>query len=237
MKNDDTWRVAARLLLLLTGLSILQLHAQNDESLDGVLFKSGQAYGVRGEQSEILTNTVKLPFDVEVSTNGTFKVGNGQERKFEEGQMIRSDGWLINSEGLVQPVFDFLWMQGGRVMVVRDGVATPLGDSMTFTNNLCLSSDGTCRYPNGARSRTVDGQIFGLDGAFVPSKDAATFKNGRMVVQKDATLFPLRTSEIMGMNDGTAVYGDGTIKRRDGTTVQVREDQTVLLEGVATPRF
>ena len=190
-------------------------------------------YCVRGEQLEQLTNVLRLPFEVEVSPNGTFRVENSKARRLEDGQTIRRDGWLINSNGLIQPVFDFVWMQGGRVIIVRGGVAEPLREAMTFSNNLHLAPDASCVYPGSTRSRLADGQLFRMDGTPVPSKDGATMKNGVVVVQKDATLFSLPPFQVMGMSDASAVYGNGVIKSRDGTTIRLQEGQTVLIEGAA----
>jgi hypothetical protein len=250
-------RISASVLFFVWVPSLV---AQMDDNLDGVIAKAGTVYCMRGEQLEALTNVLKLPFDVEVKTNGAFKVTDGKERKLEDGQMIRSDGWLVSgeaviqrvdddsirrmyslfvvhgAEGLIQPVVDFVWMRAGTVFVVRDGVAEELRASMTFSNGLYLAPDASCVYPGGGRSRIVDGQLFRLDGTTIPAKDAVTLKNGTVFVQKDATLISLQQVGIIGMNEGTAVHGDGLIRSRDGTTFRLREGQTILIEGVATRR-
>jgi len=99
-----------------------------------------------------------------------------------------------------------------------------------------VAPDGYCVYSDGGRSRLVDGQLFRLDGTFVPAKDTVTLKNGHVTVQKSGTLVPLTPIQIMGMNDGTRVHGDGFIQRLDGTTMQLREGQTILVDGVIVRR-
>jgi hypothetical protein len=183
---------------------------------------------------ELLTDNLKLPFDIEVNTNGSFKVGNGQERKLEEGQVLRRDGWLLNRDGSTWPVFDYVAMKEGKVIVVRDGQAETLTAPTTFPGNLKIAPDGSCVYPNGSSARLADGQLFRLDGTSVPAKDTVTLKNGRVVVQKSGTLISLMPSQIMGMNDGTRVHGDGTIENRDGTITQLNEGQTVFIPGAAS---
>ena len=210
------------------------LQAQTDDSVDGVTVKGEKVYCIRGEQLEVLMDDLKLPFDVEVNTNGYFKVASGQERKLEEGQVLRRDGWLLNPDGSVWPVFDYVAMKEGKVIVVRDGQAETLTEPMTFPNNLNIAPDGSCVYPNGSRARLADGQLFRLDGTSILTKDTVTLKNGRAVLQKSGTLITLMPSQIMGMNDGTRVRWDGTIMNRDGTMTQLREGQTVLIEGVAS---
>jgi hypothetical protein len=210
------------------------LQAQTNNPADGVTVKGEEVYCIRGEQLEVLTDNLKLSSDIEVNTNGCFKVGNGQERKLEEGQVLRRDGWLLNRDGSTWPVFDYVAMKEGKVIVVRDGRAETLTAPTTFPGNLKIAPDGSCVYPNGSSARLVDGQLFRLDGTSVPAKDTVTLKNGRVVVQKSGTLISLTPSQIMGMNDGTRVRGDGSIMNRDGTITQLREGQTVLIEGAAS---
>jgi len=210
------------------------LQAQTNNPADGVTVKGEEVYCIRGEQLEVLTDNLKLSSDIEVNTNGCFKVGNGQERKLEEGQVLRRDGWLLNRDGSTWPVFDYVAMKEGKVIVVRDGRAETLTAPTTFPGNLKIAPDGSCVYPNGSSARLVDGQLFRLDGTSIPAKDTVTLKNGRVVVQKSGTLISLTPSQIMGMNDGTRVRGDGSIMNRDGTITQLREGQTVLIEGAAS---
>ena len=210
------------------------LQAQTNNPADGVTVKGEEVYCIRGEQLEVLTDNLKLSSDIEVNTNGCFKVGNGQERKLEEGQVLRRDGWLLNRDGSTWPVFDYVAMKEGKVIVVRDGRAETLTAPTTFPGNLKIAPDGSCVYPNGSSARLVDGQLFRLDGTSVPAKDTVTLKDGRVVVQKSGTLITLMPSQIMGMNDGTRVRGDGSIMNRDGTITQLREGQTVLIEGAAS---
>ena len=219
-------------LCFLSSICAPLLQAQSDNTADGVTMKDGKVYKILGEQLVELEDLVKLPFDVEVNTNGTFKVADGKERGLGEGQIIRSDGWLVGPDGSIQPVFDHVTMQAGRVMVVRDGQAAPLAETMTFPNNLVIQPDGMCTYTQGGTSRLQDGQLFRMDGAGVTAKDAATLKNGRVVVQRGGSLINLNPGQIMGMNDGGRVYGNGQVERRGGAPTQMREGQTVLFDGV-----
>jgi len=228
-----------RIARVLFGLAFLaavwtsSLQAQTDKSVDGVTVRNQIVYAMHGTQLDELTDNLKLPCDVEVNTNGYFKVGDGHERKLEEGQVLRSDGWLLNQDGSLWPVHDYVTMKAGKVIVVRDGQAETVTKTMTFPNHLSISPDGSCVYPNGGNARLADGQIFQLDGSSIPSKDTVTLKDGKVVVQKSGTLITLAPAQIMGMNDGSRVQGDGTIKNRDGTTTQLHEGQTVLVDGAA----
>jgi hypothetical protein len=219
----------AGVLALLWALAV---QAQVDRSVDGVQYRGGQVYCLRGDDLEPLqAETIKLPFNVKVTTNGTFKVGEGKERKLGEGQIIRSDGWLVN-HGSVQPVFDHLAMLEGKAWLVRDGHASVLTGPMTLTNNWTINPDEECLFPGGASTRLTDGELFRLDGTALPAKDGATLINGRVVMQRDGALIPLQPNQVTGMNDGSRVSGDGTVTRRDGSITRLVEGRTVLFDGI-----
>jgi hypothetical protein len=227
-------RIACILFLVLG--SAQPLPASDNSAVDGVTVKGGVVYTVQGGRLEILQDNLKLPFDVEVNANGTFKVAKGKERRLTEGQEILREGWLLNPDGSIQPVIDHVAMKAGKVMVVRDGQPEALGNPMTFPNNMTVAPDGMCTDSSGRRFRLVDGQLFQLDGAPLPAKDAVTLKNGRVVVQKDGTMIRLTPVQVMGMNDGTRVRGTGVIEKQNGTTIQLAEGQTILIEGLYIKR-
>jgi len=208
------------------------LRAQTDGTVDGVTAKDGQVYAIQNGTLELLTENLKLPFEVEVNTNGTYTVAGGNERKLQDGQIIRRDGWLLNPDGSIEPVFDHVAVKNGKVWVVRDGQAELLTSPTNFPNHLSITPDGWGVYPDGSRLRLMDGQLFRLDGTSISSKDTVTLKNGVVVVQKGGTLFQLSPVEVMGMYDGTRVYGNGTVEKPNGTTFQLQEGQTILLDGV-----
>jgi hypothetical protein len=224
-------RIFYKLLLVIACFtSPLLARAGND--VDAVTVKDDKVYSIQGGQMDLLLENVKFPEDVEVTTNGTFTVGTGKERKLLEGQVIRRDGWLMNPDGSVEPVIDYVTFKGAKVLVVRDGKAVTLTKPMTFPNNLYIRPDGSCVYPDGSISaRLMDGQLFRLNGTPILSKDTVSLIKGQVVVQKDGSLITLKPVQIMGMNDGSRVYGTGLIEKPDGTTLQLREGQTILLNG------
>lgn len=227
-------RIISLFIVGIVGAPLFQARA--DDPVDGVTVKDQVAYSMRGETLEALTENLKFPFEIEINTNGEFRVANGNMRTLQEGQIIRRDGWLLNPDGSIQPVFDHVAMKEGKVIVVRDGQAEALAEPTRFPNNLNVNPDGACVYPSGSRTRLMDGQLFRLDGTPVLSKDTATLKNGRVVVQKEGSLIRLSSIQIMGMNDGTRVQGDGYVQRMDGTKTKLREGQTILIQGAIVRR-
>jgi hypothetical protein len=102
---------------------------------------------------------------------------------------------------------------------------------MVLTNGMTINPDGYGSGFPGGRNRLMDGQLFRLNGTTIPCKDTVTMKNGQVIVQKDGSQIPLAKIQIMGMNDGTRVSGNGTIQKHDGKIIQLREGQTILIDG------
>jgi hypothetical protein len=207
------------------------LLAQAISPADSITFKDNKTYVVQGDQRELITTNLQFPREVEISTNGTFTVGKGKERKFEEGQVLLREGWLLSPDGSFQPVMDHVIKKEGIILKVRDGQAEKLTQVMTFPNNASVTPDGFYSYPDGRRTRLNDGEWFELDGTPIPTKDAATLLNGQVVMQRDGSRIPLKMAQKMGMNDGTWVSSDGTIQPPTGPAYKLREGQTVLLVG------
>ena len=223
--------------VLLAFVCTSSLHAMaGDGGADAVTAKNKQAFAMQGHQQEALTAELNFPDEVVVNTNGTFTVGKGKERELQAGQVLRRDGWLVNQDGSAQPVVDHLAMKEGRAYVVRDGQAAPLTATMVFPNGMSVAPDGYGSGFPGGRNRLIDGQLFRLDGTSIPGKDTVTMKNGRVVVQRDGTQIPLAPVQLMGMCDGTQVRGDGYIQKQNGSTLQLREGQTILIDGAVYGR-
>ena len=230
-----SWVMANAVLVALGFLASVcasSLQGQTGDSTDGVTVKNQKVYHVQGDQLTELAENLKYSHDIEVSTNGTFKVGDGKERNIGEGQILRSDGWLLNPDGSFWPAFDYVAQKAGKVVVVRDGEARPLVDAMTFPSGLSITPDGWCTFPDNRRSRMLDGQMFQLDGTPIQGRDTVTFRNGQVVVQKDGALITLSPPKTMGLNDGSRVQSDGTIVQQDGSKTQLHDGQTVIVPGV-----
>jgi hypothetical protein len=217
---------------LLTILGAVPLQVRADNAADAATVESNRVYSVQGDTRELLVENLKFPSEVEVDTNGNFQVAHGKKRALQAGQMLRRDGWLLNADGSIEPVFDHLAMQAGKVLLVRDGQTEALTEPMAFPNHLHVDPDGSCIYPDGSRTRLVDGQLFRLDGTPIIAKDTITFKNGHVVLQKQGSIIPLSPVQVMGMNDGTRVYGDGSIEQNGGARTKLRDGQTILVDGV-----
>ena len=219
-------------LALFTIVCAAGVQAQDTGAPDAVTVKDDQVYAMNGDRLEALTENVNFPSDIVVNTNGYFTVADGKKRKLLEGEVIRRDGWLVEPTGSIQPVVDHVAVIAGKVYVVRDGEATALADTMVFSNKMSINPDGSGANLPAGNLHLADGQLFRLDGTAIPAMDSVSLINGRVVSERSGSLIPpLLPGQMMGMDDGTKVFGDGTIVEPDGTTTKLHEGQTILFTG------
>jgi hypothetical protein len=181
-----------------------------------------------------MAEVLKWPNGVQIETNGTFRVKEGRVRALLEKQELQPDGTLINPDGTILPVFDHIVMKSRRVLVSADGEFQPLPAARTFSNGLTIHPDGVLTKPNGFKSRMPDGMMFRMDGSVLPSRDTISLKGGRVVVQKDGALIPIKSGQSIDMTDGSRVKGDGQVIRKGGKSIRLQEGQTLIVEGAAS---
>jgi hypothetical protein len=223
----------ATALLLLTGIAAsLCARAEEPGKVGRVMRKDGQTVVVKGGAMLPLEEEVTFPNDLKVFTNGTYVVKQGKPRELKEGQSLGADGMLTSLDGSILPVFDHVTLKQGRVQVMRDGVLKPLTGEETFGDGVRVSPDGYVLTKTGRRVRLLDGQLFRLDGGEVPAKDSITFKGGKVTVQKDGSVLSVPPRGSIMMNDGTKVFGDGTVVPKEGAPRKLAEGETLTIEGV-----
>ena len=228
--------IRALFLAFAAACFVPSLEAQETGPIESVTKSGGQLVILQSGKRSPLTADTSLPFGVIVSTNGTFTVEKGKPRELLEGQVIRSDGNLLNPDGTLMPVFDHLAMKLGKIVVVVDGQSEALAAPKPMADGSTLYPDGTQVLPEGRRLKLVDGQLLKPDGSWLPIKDTVTLKDGKVYVQKDGALLALKAFQVMGMSDGTKVQGDGTVTRFGGQVIKLDESQTILVDGVAVKR-
>jgi hypothetical protein len=206
--------------------------AQADAPMESVGCRTNRTLLESDGQLELLKGELSFAHDIKVFTNCTFQVNNGKTRSLEEGQRLRADGNLLQADGSIQPAYDHIAMIAGAVRIFRDGEGQALDGSFTMPDGSIINPDGNYTRPSGRRSRLVDGQILALDGTALPSQDTITLRDGRVVVSKSGTLFTLQANQIMGLDDGRRVRGDGTILERDGSSTKLEDGQTMVVEGL-----
>jgi hypothetical protein len=215
------------------GASSGLLFAQADYAGDTATCRTNRTQFQHGGDCVALTNIMTMPGGIRVFTNCTFRVNQGKARPLQEGQILRDDGFLLNSDGSVIPVRDHIVMSKGTVMVFKDGEGEALTATLTLPDGTGINLDGSYVRSSGRRSRLADGQLLTLDGIPIRGLDTISMHNGSVVVYKSGALIPLKSAVvIMGMLDGTRVRGDGLITSPNGTTSQLIEGQTITMPGL-----
>jgi hypothetical protein len=214
------------------------LFAQTNSSAEAVTCRTNTTLLQRGGELTPLTEELTMPGGIEVFTNGTFRVKEGKTRPLKEGQILRADGYLLEPDGSTMPVFDYIAMSKGRVMVFKDGEGEALSAALTLPDGSVINPDGSYWRPAGSygrRSRLAEGRLLTLEGAALAGLDTISLRNGKVVVYQSGAFISLQASnQVMGMHDGTRVQGDGFITFRDRTTTHLAEGQTITVPGLRT---
>jgi hypothetical protein len=231
--HSRSWLVAAATFVLLANALMA---ADSESKADSVLFKESKVSARADGKDFQPTNTVVLPNDVRVHTNGVFTVGKGRERHLKAGQGIDSAGMLSSPDGTLVPVIDHLVMLNGQLNLVKDGESQLLLREYKLADGTVLQPQGTIRGADGLTRRLLDGQVFKLDGSALESVDTVTRIKGEIILQKDGGRITLKPGQVMMMSDGTKVSGDGLVTKPDGSKTTISEGQVVRIEGVKGAR-
>jgi hypothetical protein len=222
------WTVFA----VIAASAVVAASAQESSLVDRVTVKDSQLVAFEGAQMVSVVEKISLPNDITVFTNATYKVKEGRERTLAEGEILQRDGMLLTPDGSTYPVYDHLMVNRGRAMIMKDGERAALEADYTLSDGAQLSPDGTLTAKSGQSRRLLDGEILRLDGRTVPGKDTISLRDGKVIVQKDGSMFDVPKGRTLMMNDGTKVFGEGYALKRDGARVTLSEGQTVEVEGV-----
>jgi sugar lactone lactonase YvrE len=230
--KTPSFRLRPGIILLLSTLFCLAASAKDVPSVDQVTAKDGVTMIPQGQTYVALDQEINLTSSIKVSTNATFTVNGGKPRKLEDGAILAKNGMLTTTDGKTSPVVDHITMKNGQLLVYKDGAASPLTRDYVFPNGTRLSPDGTIRTRNGRLVRMIEGQIMELSGESIPAKDTVTLRDGTVYVQKEGSQFKVDSNRSIMMNDGTKVFGDGTVLKRNGERINLSEGQILTLPGV-----
>lgn len=231
MKNNcaiifTPWAVLGALVLA------VPLLADQAPTVERVFLKQGALFMVEGGKSLPVTNDLTLPHGIKVTTNGTFQVQEGKERPLLEGQELGADGMLTSPDGTLRPVFDHIAFVKGQPMIMKDGDLSPVENYLDLPDGRRITPDGYVTTKSGAPRKLLDGETIELTGKALPATDTITLKDGAVIVQKDGSSFEVPPGRTLMMNDGTKVFGDGTILMKDGTKKDLSPGEIVKVEGV-----
>lgn len=210
----------------------LPLQAQEGTPVERVTATQGKTVVIRAGEQVLLEKEITFAGGIKVMTNALFKVNEGKERPLKEGQILSADGTILNPDGSITPAVDHVAMKSGRATLVKDGEPAVLDAEMTLADGTRIMPDGTITSRDGSRRKLLDGQLFKLEGGEIPAQDTILLKDGKVFVQKDGSTLPVAPGRTIMMNDGTKVFGDGTVIMKDGNRITLAEGQLLTVEGV-----
>jgi len=91
----------------------------------------------------------------------TYSLAHAQQAvTLEEGHLPKKDKPL-ESRGMESGVF----MQGGKMMTMKDGTTQPMTAPMTMNNGTKIMTDGSATMANGKTMMLHNGQYMRMDGS------------------------------------------------------------------------
>jgi hypothetical protein len=162
--------------------------------------------------------------------------------QLRDGELFAADGTVMDASGRVTHVVAHYLRRGGEFRLVVQGDETPVAPGTQLADGTQLLDHGFVVMPDGSRSYLEDGQGFALPGGELPSWDTVTFRNGKVTVYKDGTLLELDRNRVLMMSEGTKVFGDGRVVRRDRendwaeATFQLPEGSLLKLPGATNEK-
>lgn len=231
--NTKTHLNTTGILLLVASLFCLPAAAQDIASAEKVTVKEGVTHAQKDGEWISLDKELELATAIKVQTNGTFTVDGGKPRPLKEGQILRNDGYLVNGDGTMAPVYDRLTVERiGEVTLHQDGASRQLTQPYKLPNGAQVMPDGTMITPQGKLNRLVPGQMFKLSGDALLAKDSVTMQGGTVYVQKEGKRYKIEPNRMLIMNDGTKVYGTGKVVKMDGSQQMLQEGDIITVPGV-----
>lgn len=220
-------------LPLVLAMAASRASAQAIPAAEAVTCYTNVTFVLNKTEPARLLEELTFPSDITVFTNGTYQVKDAKARELKEGQILRSDGFLLNADGSTEPVCDHLVMKGGKVWAIKEGVAQALTASLRLPDGTVIQPDGSYVRPYGRRARLVDGQLLTLQGVPMVGLDTVTLRKGKTVVYKAGAVIPLNSpNQLMGLYDGSRVSAQGLVTFPSGKTLQLVEGETLAVPSV-----
>ena len=236
MKTKILWQLLTAVLAVISIPDARAEQKPENNKVQSVFVQKGVLLSIVDGKSVELTNEIKFPKEIIISTNGTFTVAGSKERSLGEGQVLTPDGMLTSPDGSIMPVEDHLTAQGGRVFLVKDGETQPLAGMFTLKNGTRVYPDGKMVTSQNLIKRFLDGQIIRLSETAIEATDTAQLDHGKVVLFKDGGRIELRPGQIMTMSDGSRVNANGTVTWKNGSTEMLKEGELFKFPGAGSTR-
>jgi hypothetical protein len=127
--------------------------------VDHIIVKNGRVMVVKDGAPTALAGEFALPDGSKVTADATQRGTDGKIRRLLDGQILKLDGSSL-------PVTDTASIQGGKVVLYKDGGRIELrrGQIMAMSDNSKVSGDGYVIKADGSRVNLKEGEIFKIEG-------------------------------------------------------------------------
>ena len=128
--------------------------------VDHVSVKSGRAWVVRDGNAAPVAGEFALPNGSKVTPDGNIRATDGRLTRLLDGQLLKLDGGAL-------PVTDTAQLQGGKVVLFKDGGRLELrrGQTVAMSDGSKVSGDGFVLKADGSRLPLKEGELVKLEGA------------------------------------------------------------------------
>ena len=198
--------------------------------INGLLFEKGTLFRLNNGERSPVTSELAQGDGYRIQIDGLVRRNQETLGRLEEGEILFQDGSLMRADGSMTYIHDHYVQQRGQLLLVTGGKAAPVPVGHRLPNGIVIKDHGRMIMPNGYVSVLQDGQVLNPDGRELPAWDTIQFHRGTVSLFKDGSLLTLAPHRMMMMNDGTKVWGNGTISRRTRES-NWNEVKTQLPEG------
>ena len=133
--------------------------------------------------------------------------------------VLTTGAWAQKSQSIKSGVMK----KGGSVWLIK-----PMEENEKMDNGVTVKVNGTVEKKSGKTVTLNNGDCLDKHGELVALNDkgvkSALIKNGKMW---KAT----RVSKALVLSDGTKISVNGTVKKSDGSTIVLKNDEIVALAG------
>ena len=127
--------------------------------VDHLRTQNGRVQLVKDGVASALSGEFVLPDGSRIAPDGAIRTREGRLRRLLDGQTLKLDGTAL-------PVTDTASLQGGKVVLYKDGGRMELrrGQTMAMADGSKVSGDGYVLKADGTRVPLKEGEIFKIEG-------------------------------------------------------------------------
>jgi len=128
---------------------------------------------------------------------------------------------------------DHIMMKNGRMMVVKGAVTSNMDTEMTLSDGTVVSTTGVVKTADGKTIVMKDGEMINMKGQMMKAekmRDHMMMRDGKVMLNRSGNRTTLDNDMVLA--NGTVVSPSGTIKTKDGKTMQLREGEKLDMNGM-----